>query len=249
MASNNLMEVTLPSQALCYGDSIPTKMTIKSLTVKEEKMMFGSTQANGPEKALQACIVEPKKLDMKDLLPQDQHFLLYKLRIHTFGNMYDVSTKCPECDKKIVVSVDLDKLDIKPLSDEYKEPFDLKIPNGDTLGIRLLRIRDNELIEEEAAKKARMYDDVDEGEAEYVLRMAKMIKSINGEEVMTPDALEYVEKMSSNDSAYLHYIIQNEFDFGYDSTVRCNCPKCGEEIEFGLPMTSEFFRPKFKRIK
>ena len=247
MASNNLMEVNLPSKGLA-DDSIPEKVTLKSITVKEEKMMYGSTQADGAERALRSCIVEPEKISLKDMLPADVHFLLIKLRIHTFGPEYPVAARCPECNKKIETEVNLDDLTIHELPDDFAEPIEIKMHNGDTLGIRLLRDKDNEEIEKQATRRARQYGE-NKGEAEYVLRLAKLISEVNGERVPGPEALEYVENMTSRDSAYLTSVLEDEYKLGYDAVVSCTCPECGEEIEFGLPMTSEFFRPKFKRIK
>ena len=248
MASNNLMEVELPSKGLAYEGEIPSKVTIKSLTVKEEKMIFGSTQANGPERALRACIVDPEKINLSKMLPQDEHFLLIKLRIHTFGPEYNVTTRCPECDKKIDLPINLDELTINELPDDFKELIELKLPNGDVLGLKLLRNEDNEAISELASKRAKLSKE-DEGEIEYVLRIARMIKSINGEDKNINDAQSYVENLSSNDSAYIESILEDEYKFGYDTVVTTKCPKCGEEIQFSLPLSSEFFRPKFKRIR
>lgn len=249
MASMNLTNVTLPSKGLLY-DGINPEFTLKMMGVSEEKMIFGSTNSNAIEKALQSCIVEPKNIDPDQLLAADEHFLLMKLRIHTFGPEYHVVGKCTECGKRNEYDINLDTdLTINTLRDDFKEPIEISLPlSKDKLEVRLLRNKDVDRIEKQAKRIARS-SSASQGELEYVMRMAAMIVSINKEIQESPEmAQTYVESMNSYDSAYF-WSIMDEVRIGYDSRIIVTCNECGEEYELLVPMNSEFFRPKFRRRK
>lgn len=243
MASNNLLKVTLPSKGLLY-DNIPGEITLISMSVKEEKMIFGSSSGDAVDRVLKKCIVD--NFPLSELLSADEHFLLMQLRIHTFGSDYRAIGRCSDCNKKSEFDVNLDDLLIEYLPDDFEEPILIdKLPvSEDIIKAKLLRNYDSEFVGRQAKKLSKSLN-LQEGEIEYILRMAKMITHINGEEVAFGEAQKYVENMHSRDSAYFWHIIDS-ISFGYDPTVNVTCPKCGEEFEFLLPMNREFFRPKFR---
>lgn len=243
MASGNLLTVELPSKGLLY-ENIPGEITLRSMTVKDEKMIFGSTNSDTVSKVLEKCITD--NLNLNELLSIDEHFLLLKLRIHTFGPSYRVTGRCEECDKKSEFDINLDELIVNYLPDDFEEPIVIKkLPvSGDKIKVKLLRNKDVEYVNRQAKRLSKSLK-IDSGELEYTLKMAKMIASINDEEMEFGEIQKYIENMHSKDSAYLW----NELDdikLGYDSVLTVTCPKCGEEFEFLLPMNREFFRPKFR---
>ena len=181
MASTNLTTVTLPSKGLLY-EGISPEFTLRSMGVAEEKMIFGSSNANAVQRALRSCIVEPKNIDFDEMLSADEHFLLMKWRIHTFGPEYHISGKCPECGKKAEYDINLDDLFINELKDDFKEPIEITlIDSKDKLEVRLLRNSDIDAVERQAKRMSKSLG-VPQGELEYVMRMARMITSINKEE-------------------------------------------------------------------
>lgn len=244
MSSTNLTTVTLPSKGLLYSDIKP-EFTLRSMGVSEEKMIFGSNNANSVQRALRACIVEPKNVNFSELLSADEHFLLLKLRIHTFGPDYHIVGKCSECGKKSEYDINLDDLIVHELDDNFTEPIEMKLPDsGDKIQVRLLRNEDIDAVEKQAKRLSRSIK-VNQGEIEYVLRMARMIKVINKEEQDPVSAQSYVESMTSRDSAYFWSIL-DDIRIGYESRLTVTCPECGEEFEVFVPINSEFFRPKFR---
>lgn len=249
--NNNLTTVELPSRGLLYDESIGSTVTLKSIEIKEDKMIFGSTTTDGVTRALQSCIVEPKGLKLSDLLPADQYFLLIQLRIHTYGSDYPVAVACtnPECTtngEKQDLVVDLDQLDVYKLPEDFDEDIDTgALPaSGDTLSLRLLYNKDYEAVAKQAKKLAKKLK-LPYGEVEYGMRLAKHITAINGEEVDFHQAQQYVDSMHGKDIAYVWHVL-DEVQLGYDTNVTLECKDCGEDIEFVLPMNSEFFRPKFR---
>lgn len=243
MAHDNLITVELPSNGKLYGDTIPEKVTLRSMKVADEKTIYGSNGNDALSKVLRRCIVEPENINIDDLISDDEHYLLMQLRIHTFGSNYKIESRCTECGHKHEHDIILDDLIVNKLPDDFTEPIVLTLPkSGDKLELRLLRNKDREVINSRA-KKLSKTTGVTEDEARYVLRYAKMINSINDEELDLTGNMNYVNEMSSVDSAYIDDYL-SDIKLGYDLNMVATCNNCGEDYEYILPMTREFFKPK-----
>lgn len=238
----------LPSLGKCYGDEFPEEVTIRSMTTFEEKMRLG-TQGfwNTMCAILDAVVTSPEGYDTKKMTLFDFYFLMYKMRTVSYGPIYKVHLTCPHCGKQQVVNLNLDDLKVDYLSDTAKEPFEIgPLPrSGDTLSCRHLRVYDainNERRAKDILKKSPEYV----GDPSYILNIASKIDAINGNPVTQVEAQLYAEKLSALDSAYFHQAYDKIVgDVGLDSVCTDICANCGEEVTFGLPMDSEFFRPTF----
>jgi len=241
-----LHTVTLPSRARIYDPAlnIPEEFTLRAMTTQEEKILYGSTSEKALDAVIKACIVEPKDINLDHLILPDKHFLMMQLRIHTYGSDYHVSYKCPYCGHADEYKIDLEELTVHELPEDFQEPIKFKLPvSGDELAIRLLRGTDLDAIERKAKRFKRNLSNVT-GDITYIFRMVRYIQAINGEELNEGQIQGYVEKMHARDAAYFWHQI-NKIQVGYDTTVTVDCTGCGEELEFTLPITAEFFRPKF----
>ena len=67
MASNNLMEVQLPSKGLAYDD-IPSKLTIKSITQKHVPYIIDKEEFENIPIALRNVYYRPNKYNKQDTL-------------------------------------------------------------------------------------------------------------------------------------------------------------------------------------
>lgn len=250
MNTQLLTTVKLPSKGLLY-DNIGDSVTLKSIEIKEDKMIFGSTGTDGVTRALQSCIIEPKDLKLDDLLPADQHYLIIKLRSHTYGSEYRVMAACtnPNCQSSGQAqefTLNLDELSCHELPDDFDTDIATgKLPvSGDELTLRLLLNKDYAEVARRAKKLSKKLK-LPYGEVEYGMRLAKHITEVNGEEVDSHKAQQYVDSMHGKDIAYVWDILDS-IELGYDPVVSVTCSDCDEDFEFALPMNSEFFRPKFK---
>lgn len=238
--------VKLPSNGRLYED-IPTELTIRAMTTAEEKLILGSTSADAFDRILKNCVVNPPNIDIGKLVSSDKHFLMLKLRTHTYGSNYNVTCKCPECRKKIELEVNLDDFPVAELPDDFEEPIEFDLPvNGDKLACKLLRGSDLESIHRQSKKLAKSMK-LSPDELAFDLRMAKYITKINGEPVEDSfQVLKYVQTLHGQDSAYFWFKL-NEVELGYDTTIEVECPNCGNDFETVMPITTEFFRPKFRQ--
>lgn len=243
MATKYTETFTLPTRGLLY-ENIPDEVTIRAITTSEEKMMIGSKDAL--DNIISACIVEPKEFDIDELVIPDKYFLLMKLRIITYGSNYHARIRCPnpECREPYTYKINLDDLTINYLDDDFVEPIEITLPaSGDKIGLKLLRNKDNKKVEKRAKQMKRKFPDM-KGDISYILRLCEYIVTLNGEEFPAHKKQKYVQELIGMDSAYIKDKIES-IKVGYDLDIYEECPYCGEAVEFVLPMTEEFFRPKF----
>lgn len=245
--SEYITDVYLPTKGRIYPEEskIPEKVRLRSMTTKEEKIIYGSTD-NAIEEVLQACIIEPEGLKVGELIAADSMVMLIDLRMVSYGTDYRVGFQCSECGKKNAEFVyDLTELEKYDLSEDFQEPLEIKLPrSGDTLGVFFLRNKDFKEIDKWEKRIKKQSPEI-AGNVGYILRMASQIKVINGDEVSQMEAKKYVEEMQGLDSAYFWNQI-NKVKVGYDLTLNKECSFCGADNDFELPVTAEFFRPVFE---
>lgn len=256
MASKNVSTLTetykLPSLGLLYSKSeeekFPEEVTIRSMTTFEEKMRLGN---QGFWKTmcgiLDSVITSPEGFVSKHATLFDFYFLMYKMRVVSYGPTYKVQVTCPYCNKTSTIPVDLDSLEVKYLDENLKEPFKVgPLPRSkDTLECRFMRVLDS-INNEKKAKDLLSKSPDYEGDPSYIFNMASKIVSINGEEKSPIEVQMYVEKMQAMDSAYFNQAYSRIVNqVGMSTQISEACPHCGEVVEFNLPFNSEFFRPTF----
>lgn len=239
--------VTLPTNGNLYGDGGPEEIILRSMTTQEEKMLYGSTSGDDRlRRIIKACVVSPKDLDLNSLVFEDYHFLLMKLRIHTYGSEYKIEPICPHCNHSMKMTVNLDDFPVDILPDDFEEPIKMTLPmSKDVIECKLLRLKDSNNAMNQARKVTRDSTVATPEEVAFMYRIAKQIVSVNGEEYDFGHMVQYVQDMHARDSAFMRWTI-NQIKLGYDTTIEIDeCPNCGEYYEVTLPMTGEFFRPSF----
>lgn len=237
--------VTLPTNGKLYGEDGPEDITIRAMTTKEEKLLLGSPNSHAFDSIIKACIVDPKDIDVNDLIAADTNYLLFRLRIHTYGPDYDITTTCPNCRARNENTINLEDLPVNELGDDFEEPFKITLPmSGDTLECALLRKHDIDAIDSRSKKIARRSKKATLNEISFNYRMGKYIKKINGKEVSWDEAVAYTQDMHGRDSAWFWHEI-NKVDVGYDTELEIECDECGEVYTTMMPITMEFFRPSF----
>lgn len=237
----------LPSEGKLY-ENIPSQITLRAMTTLDEKLRLSSNDTlNIIPRLIGNCIVEPKKIDVTKLKLFDLHYLMYKLRIVTYGPEYKVELKCPHCGETHEATINLDDIPVNKLDEDFVEPFEIgPLPiNGDVISCRLLDTSDTEAISRESRRILSKFPGY-VGDPEMIVRWQKIITAINGESIDQARIRQYVEELHARDLRYLEskYYKATD-DLGLDLFMVETCEKCGEDIEFTLPVTSEFFRPEY----
>ena len=237
--------IHLPLNGVLY-DSIPTTLVIRSLTTKEEQLLFGSTSDYTIDTIIQNCIVEPKNFPINDLIPADKMFILFKIRIVTYGEDYNQYVYCPYCKYEGVTSVNLDMLPCEELDeDKIKLPLKMTLKSSkDQLELRVLTEKDYKNIRTRAEKVSKKLN-IPFAQVERKLRFAKQIKAINGVNVDAFEAEKYYDGMSVRDVRYVDSALAS-IKVGYQGLLDCQCPSCKKDLTIPFEMTSEFLMPTFQ---
>ena len=109
-------EFYLPSQGLIYeGIEVDPSGMISSMKAKHEMLRLSVTDGSHKIMAeiLDDCLESDLGISAYDLCLGDYQYLLFKLRVVTFGNEYTLRGKCPFCGFEQSTTVDLDALETK----------------------------------------------------------------------------------------------------------------------------------------
>lgn len=234
----------LPGYA-AYNGEYPREISLRAMTTVEEKMRLQSDSIDTIPKIINNCIMDEGVNAMDFKIPDVQRFM-YALRSVTYGPEYNVSVKCNTCGNTNDLTVNLDELEIKTLPDDFHEPFEIgPLPvTGDVIVCRLLSIGEYMEIEQEAKSLSKSRR-IPAEDIKFNLEYQRKIVSVNGQNFFPAQLDEYVNSLNLKDLRYLDCRYDEILDsFGIDSMVECQCGFCHRDMNFVLPMTDEFFRPK-----
>ena len=70
------------------------------------------------------------------------------------------------------------------------------------------------------------------------------LDKVNGNKLMHEEIENYLDNMDILDSRALREAISSlDDEFGFEDTLLAKCPNCENDVEHGLPITSELFTP------
>lgn len=244
--SNFTQEVTIPSLGYLNPELPGGKVTQRCMMVADNKFLSGSDQDadSALNKLLQKTIVEPANFDINKLSLADTLYLLFKLRVLSYGKDYKFRTRCPECGKKIDVLVDLSELPVETLDGDFGEDLVFQLPNSkDTVFIKILTNEDIKQLNDEIKRRKRKNP---EDSSAYVLRIVYSIVKIklkNGKELThVVDIEKYISALTHLDASYI-LAARDKITFGIAPTMEYKCPECREYIDVSLNFSGSFFRP------
>lgn len=247
MSSNFTQEVTLPSRGIFNPELPGGKLVQRCMMVSDQKFLYGSTQSNSMEKLIQRTIESPEGFDISKLTAPDTLYLLFKLRVLSYGSNYTFITRCPECGKKIEVKADLSQVPVEYLDEDFSKNLEVTLPNtGDTVYTKILTNADTEDLDKEIKRRKKRNPD---DESEYILRIARSIEKIKiagskTELTNNIDIERYISELTSLDAAAITSS-RNKIIYGVIPTVDLVCPECHEDISVDIIFSGKFFRPEF----
>lgn len=239
--------IRLPShKAGIYANPIYSgDIVINMIGVKEESATYGNYNDTVLSDLINKCVVSPEGFDVDDLLPNDRHFMLVELRIHSYGDSYHEEGECPFCGNKEEHKFSIsDDITVFELSEDYVEPVEVKLPVSKvTVGVRALRQKEINQIMKVAKANSRKFNKTIK-EVEFMERLKKKIVTMNGEEATKDKVEKFVSTMTSQDRIYLEEALNKE-QLGYDVLASVSCSTCGETYEVPFRLKYEFFRPRY----
>src|ERR1035437_1066029 len=241
----------LPSKGKFYAEDVcpEGKVELIPMSGRTEKLIAGIRGNNVDEvidTVLRRCLIT--KLDPDDMLITDRLFALMVLRSNSYGEDYNFDITCPHCEVKGKYTVLIpSEFPIDYAKDDAKEPFEVTLPvTGLRLTYRLLRGKDSKAIKNYAEEETERMGTKD-GDPSFTYRLATSILNVNGkpfDNILT--ALSFCEKLPAKDIRYFSSHLEDSTP-GILLTVKKECTSCGKKIETDMPITAEFFRPKFTK--
>lgn len=251
--SNYTQEVILPSKGYLTPEIPDGKLIQRCMMVSDQKFLAGSNLNPDlmTKELLERTTNSPENIDIGSLTAADTLYLLFKLRILSYGESYKFRTRCPECGKKLDMNINLSELEVIPLDADYESKLKVKLPHaGDTVYTRLLTNSDLEIVKEEVARRLRRNP---EDNSDFVLRLAASIKKIelkkanaDGDKVLEHpiDIQNYVEKLTDLDATAIR-ATTDSVAYGIVPVIEHKCPHCKNYIDVNIQFGAGFFRPRY----
>lgn len=215
--------------------SYPETVWYRDIMVRDEKIFASATNENYGRvlTSILKSLLKGSDGYFEKLTIYDRDFLLLWVWANNYSTVKKFDVQCPVCDTKNKFEVDVTKLPIDHLDDEYEEPFEMELENGDIVKLRLFNIKDEQIAENYIKRNP-------ESSESYIM----LINAMQFETVLPlQQKIDYVEsKMSGKDMAMVR-AFHKHFKYGINDVVDYNCPECSEVTPFKVPFSAEFFYP------
>ena len=241
--------VELPSQGKFYPESHPLhgqdSIEIRQMTAKEEDMLTSRTllkKGVALDRVISSLIVN-KAIDPDSILVGDRNAIIIATRVSGYGNTYETTVTCPNCETKQEYSFNLNHANIyngeeaRDLGVKTNEDgtFNVSLPRtGVDVQFRLLNGRD-----EKSFLSGMKSDRKTKAEKNITRQIAAIVVSLNGDNSM--QAKQYfIDNVPSIDSRHLRLAYRLAAP-NVDLTQHFQCSECSHEQEMEVPLSADFF--------
>jgi len=234
---SEFLPVNLPSKCLPYEGIDSSNVMIRAYQGRDEVFLAEINPINIEQKFLQVLKNVIKGIDPELLTLGDRLYIIIWECINSYTEVVKVKTICTHCLHDIEVSVDLRELEVIPLPDDFKQPYEVTLPiSRKIVHLRLLNTRD----EIEILKFGK------DNDSSLLYRYARSI-------VSDKDVLERMKELENLEAKDLTTIraFHEKFCHGPDMNAKIICPNpnCGEEGDVDVPFRLDFLFPDGKVLR
>ena len=241
--------IPLPTKGWFYPEGhilSSGEIEIKQMTAKEEDLLANQElikKGKVLDKLMESVIVN-KSIKINEILIPDKNAIFIAIRRLAYGDEYNVSVTCPQCNSQNKVKIDLSSFLYKPFNfDEYSKGqnnFTFKLPaSGVTITYKLLNQIDEQSIDSELSQIKKISK---ENTAEITTRMKYVITSIDGNTDRVGIRKFIEEKLTAKDSfAFRRHMRDTTPDV--DMTFDFKCSECDLERRLDVPLGASFLFP------
>ena len=239
---------TLPSKGLVYeeNENIPASITLRRMTTKEDKMrMRNETEDKIRRDILQACIMN-EGVDAGRLKLADANFLLFKLRILSLlDDTYKVRCFCNNCTANFIHEIKLSEIPVNYLTKDALKLLKLELPlSKQQIDLKYPSLNDIIKMSDRLKVYFEQFPNVDKNETVYTTSIMLYIDKINNQDFMLEELEDWVDNLDIIDNRALRdFVSKLDKAYGFGDNIKALCPKCGNEVIHGLPITNELFTP------
>jgi len=237
---------TLPSEGKVYSELIDSRVQLRSMTTAEEMRRLSPTDHPYENlcSIIDDCIVQGPPISSYDMCLGDYQFLLYKLRIVTYGPEYSIQTTCPYCRTTQSSKINLEDLVVKNYSEEVEKYKEVTLPVSKkkiTLKMTTPKMLDN--IRDRLKEFKRKTGDKTL-DASIIYSISSVIDKIDGKKINEAKLEEFIRNLPMKDTNIIaNYSDKLNSMIGIDNRLDFICDMCGLEHKGNLSITNEFFRP------
>ena len=235
--------IKMPSKGLING--VPKEVTIRAVQRKDKKKLLMSETDNVLLSLLQYSVVSHTDFNVYDLLPFESEYLLYRLRILTYGPKHTFKQHCKFCGEINEVELDLNSIPVLDLPSNFKLTFDIQLPvSGNVLTCKLLTEGEKIAINKQSKELQNATGDEQAG---LDMIWESRVIAINGNKKLAPiEKTQFLDEMNDYDSEYfMEYYSHYEGNYGLQNKLKFACDKCNKFNESSMPSIYTFFRPTF----
>ena len=217
----------------------PTEIEYRDILVRDEKILATATGANYQKilgNILKSLLKDSSSYDSMSIYDRD--FLLLWIWANNYSTQKSFNVTCPHCTHEEEITVDVTEIDIDEISEDYTNPFELELHNGDKVKLRLVTIGDENIAADYASKNKGSKHTADD---------VKFALTMTFEKIMPlSQKLEYMsDKLTGRDMGMVR-AFHDHFKYGIDDKVKHSCTACSEVTEYTIPFSLEFFLPTLR---
>ena len=238
--------VVLPSKGLIYEEDVSPEIELSSMKTKHEMLRLSATEESQKVMAeiIDDCIVGDLGISSYDLCLGDFQYLLYNLRVVTFGPDYEMTAKCPFCGYENTVKVNLDELPVNEFDESLADLLEFTLPvSGNKIKLTMQTPRMLDRIN----SKMRQYNKRRKNTNENTVVLFTIMSSIEEIDDEAPDTLhleDWVRELPMADTnTILKRIDEINGKLGIELDTLEVCGVCGSNYIAPFRINNTFFRP------
>ncbi len=239
-------KVCLPSKGLVYEEDVNPEIELSSMKTKHEMMRLSATDGNQKVMAniIDDCIVSDMGISSYDLCLGDFQYLLYKLRVVTFGPEYEMQCRCPYCGFENTVTLNIDELNVNEYSDSIIDLLEMDLPiSGNHIKLTMQTPRMLDRINSRIKETNQRRRNSDEN-LTVLYTILSCIEEIDDEPIEIVTAENWVRELPLADSNAILYRINELNDcLGIELDSLTTCKICRSTFLAPFRVNDSFFRP------
>lgn len=237
----------LPSKGIIYNTKVNPNVELRSMTAKDE--MKRLAPSNLPYKVLadiiEGCMIEKPAVHVYDMALGDYEYLLHRLRVVTYGDLYKMTIKCPNCGQVVDAEAHLNELQLKEFDEEiYDKLKNVTLPDsGKAIGLKFQTPRMLDERESKIRDFKKRFKDIDY-DARTFISIIQTIDTVDEVELKLTDLEQFVFKLTARDLLAIQQAGERLTNsIGLDTSIDVICDECGEEVNTFFRFGPNFFRP------
>lgn len=239
-------EFVLPSRGMVYEEEVNDEVVLSSMTTRHEMLRLSVTDDSLKimSQIIDDCLESDLGISSYDLCLGDFQYLMYMLRVVTFGTDYELIGRCPYCGFEQTTSIKLDELEVKEYDDSLVDLLEIELPkSGAKVKLTLQTPRMLDRINARIKDYRRKHKDSEENPT-ILYNILYSIEEVDEEKLNSFELETWVKDLPLADTnALVNRIDLVNQKIGVDLGIDEVCKICGTVYRVPFRINQTFFRP------